>query len=500
MRSRHILASALVGLMLPALGGLASAAEAPAKSESADAGAASPAPDAGAASPEQGAAGGLFEQSQASTAAAAATGADAFKLSGYVRGDMYVGKVPGAGQGDIKAGYGEAALIARTKKGTYGDGFAELRLRYGMQSETQQQAVMDVREAYVNTYLGPLDIRMGKQIIVWGRADLLNPTNNLTPNDMRVRSAIEDDRRLGNVAVRANLRLEPVRLEGVWIPTYVPSELPPIDLLEVVSFGSPTYPKPELDKGLLAGRVHLELPSVDMSVSYLHGYAPLPGLTLTSVTFDPTNPSVVISRTAYKHQVVGFDFATALGDVIALRGEVAYRKPYDYEILYAPTPKPDLQYVLGADHTFGSLSVIAQYVGRYTFDWVKEEGPLDGDVNSDLLRADPPTISMQTARETINLQLAKNNQILFSQTAKIQHLATARVEWLTLHDTLSLSMVGMVNVTTKEWMAAPKIGYRLSDNMMAYIGAEILTGPKDTLFGLVDQKMSAGYAELRSTF
>jgi len=500
MRSRHILASALVGLMLPALGGLASAAEAPAKSESADAGAASPAPDAGAASPEQGASGGLFEQSQASTAAAAATGADAFKLSGYVRGDMYVGKVPGAGQGDIKAGYGEAALIARTKKGTYGDGFAELRLRYGMQSETQQQAVMDVREAYVNTYLGPVDIRLGKQIIVWGRADLLNPTNNLTPNDMRVRSAIEDDRRLGNVAVRANLRLEPVRIEGVWIPSYVPSELPPIDLPQFVVYGSPTYPKPELDKGLLAGRVHLELPSVDMSVSYLHGYAPLPGLTQTSLTFSSTNPSVVISRTAYKHQVVGFDFATAVGDIVALRGEVAYRKPYDYEKLYAPTPKPDLQYVLGADHTFGSLSVIAQYVGRYTFHWAKEDGPLAGAIDPTLLQTDNPTVSKQEAVESVNLQLAKNNQILFSQTAKIQHLATARVEWLTLHDTLSLSMLGLVNITTKEWMAAPKIGYRLSDNMMAYIGAEILTGPKDTLFGLVDQKMSAGYVELRSTF
>jgi hypothetical protein len=58
----------------------------------------------------------------------------------------------------------------------------------------------------------------------------------------------------------------------------------------------------------------------------------------------------------------------------------------------------------------------------------------------------------------------------------------------------------MVNFSTKEWMAAPKIGYHLSDSLIAYVGAEILTGPKDTLFGMVDQKMSAGYAELRSTF
>jgi hypothetical protein len=249
--------------------------------------------------------------------------------------------------------------------------------------------------------------------------------------------------------------------------------------------------------------VHLELPAVELSVSYLHGYAPLPGLTYVpqSLTFSSTNPSVLIARTAYKQQVVGFDFSTAIGDIVALRGEAAYRRPYDYEKTpYAPAPYPDLQYVLGVDHTFGSVSVIAQYLGRYTFHWSKEDGPLPGAGDTSQLKTDNPTVSNQEAVESVNLLLAKNNQILFAQTAKIQHLATARVEWLLLHDTLSLSALGLVNFTTKEWLAAPKIGYRLSDNMMAYVGAEILTGPKDTLFGLVDQKMSAGYVELRSTF
>jgi hypothetical protein len=502
MRSRQILASALVGLVLPAMGGVAAAAEAPATPENADAGAASPAADAGnaAGSSEQG---GLFEQSQASAATATVAGANTFKLSGYVRGDVYAGKVTGASQGDIKADYGEAALVARTKKGTYGDGFAELRLLYGMQSQTEQQATLDVREAYVNTYLGPVDLRLGKQIIVWGRADLLNPTANLTPNDLHVRSPIEDDRRIGNIAARANLRLAPVRLEGVWIPTYAATVLPPIDLPQFVYYSDPNFPKPELDKGLLAGRVHLELPAVEMSVSYLHGYAPLPGLTYVpgSLTFSATNPSVLIARTAYKQQVVGFDFSTAIGDILALRGEAAYRRPYDYEKApYAPAPYPDLQYVLGVDHTFGSVSVIAQYLGRYTFHWSKEDGPLAGAGDTSQLQTDNPSVSKQEAVESVNLLLAKNNQILFAQTAKIQHLATVRVEWLLLHDTLSLSALGLMNFTTKEWLAAPKIGYHLSDTLIAYVGAEILTGPSGTLFGLVDQKMSAGYVELRSTF
>jgi hypothetical protein len=278
----------------------------------------------------------------------------------------------------------------------------------------------------------------------------------------------------------------------------VANELPPVNLPQYVSYGDPKYPKPELDQGLLAGRVHLELASVEMSVSYLHGYAPMPGLTRSSVTLSDTNPSLIIARTAYKQQVVGFDFSTAIGDLVAIRGEAAYRAPYDYQNLIN-APKPDLQYAIGGDHTFGSLSVIVQYLGRYTFDWRKESGPADTSLTSAML-ARPDQVTEKAANSGIDATLRKTNQILFSQTEKIQHLATARLEWLTRHDTLSISALGMYNFSTKEWLASPKIGYRMSDSLIAYVGAEVLTGPGGTLFGLVDQQLSAGYVELRSTF
>jgi hypothetical protein len=359
-----------------------------------------------------------------------------------------------------------------------------------------------VREAYVNAYLGPVDLRLGKQVVVWGRADLLNPTNNLTPNDLRIRSPMDDDRRIGNVAARAFLRLAPLpmRIEGVWVPFYVPSELPQVFLPLFVSFGDPTYPEPMLRNGLAAGKIHVELPSFEASVSYLQGPAPLPGLTLGSLTFDPVNPSVKVSRTAYRHQVVGLDFSTAIGDLVAIRGEAAYRRPFNYEKrIY--NPRPDLQYALGLDRTFGPVNVIVQYLGRYAFDWEKQNGPAT-ELDPDVLKMDPTLGEnyRESYTNNINSQLARMNQILFTQTEHVQHLATARVEMLALQEKLSLSAIGMVNVSTKEWLAAPKLGYRLSDTMTAYVGAEILTGPHGTLFGLVDQTLSAGYAELRSTF
>jgi hypothetical protein len=255
-------------------------------------------------------------------------------------------------------------------------------------------------------------------------------------------------------------------------------------------------------------RLHLELPAVDMSVSYLYGNALLPGLTLTGLTLtaDPNTgmpgaspPSVLVSRTAYDQQVFGFDFSTSLGEVATLRGEAAYRRPYGYAgVIDGHIAYPDLQYVAGIDHNFGSLSVILQYMGRYAMDWQKQNGPAMP-LNASVLLMEP--MSNQTSvTSVINSQLAKINQILFSQTAQIQHLGTLRFEWLGAHDTLSISSLCMYNFTTREWVVTPRIGYHLSDALMAYAGAQIFHGPTDTLFGLIDAQLSAGYVELRYTF
>jgi hypothetical protein len=461
------------------------------------------------------------EQGQAAEATPAASDASegaaetpAFEFGGYVRGDMYVGKVPDANNGQIKAGYGEFALNARLRKEQFGDAFAELRLRDGLQGEAHG-TILDLREAYVNTYLGPLDLRLGKQIIVWGRADAFNPTNNLTPNDLRVRSPVEDDRRVGNIGARAFLNFAPFRLEGVWMPLYVASELPAYKLPQDVYFGSTNYPTPNLDKGLGAGRLHLELPAVDMSVSFVHGYAPLPGLALqryTSLHYDVggVDTQILISKTAYEQNVAGFDFSTTLGDFLGVRGEIAYRRPVEYKdpsVAYY-TAHPDLQYVLGIDHTFGSVSVIAQYLGRYIFDWHKENGPtnpMSSSAITNLVQADGsiipvPAATKRTIEDAIHSTLAQKNQIIFGQTEQVQHLASLRLEWLTLNETLSFSALGLVNFSTREWLAYPKITYKISDRMSTAIGGEIYWGPDGTLFGLIKETLSAGYAELRYAF
>jgi hypothetical protein len=449
------------------------------------------------ASGEVGTGSGLFESAQAEGGDAGATDTatpSGFDLNGYVRGDVFIGKRPDKAQAEMKAVYSELSLKVRVKKEKYGDAYAEPRFRYGLQGE-ERSLFVDLREAYVNLYAGPLDLRLGKQIVVWGRADALNPTSNITPVDFRIHSPVEDDRRLGNVGARAFLNFAPVRLEGVWMPLYAATELPPLPLPDRVSLGPERYPPPLFKSGLEAVRAHLELPAVELSASYLYGYAPLPGLDIEQVNLTLNeNANVVVSRKAYDQHVLGFDFATTLGE-IGVRGEVAYRVPLHHRRrLYAPNP--DVQYVLGLDHTFDEVSVLAQYIGRYTVNWREE---FTGEASTEDL---PRFGEGQRAEvnEFIANTLRGKNQILFNQLARVQNLATLRLEWLTLHQTLSLSTLGMMNFTTQEWLLFPKVGYQISDNLSATVGAEIYAGPYDTLFGVIDSRLSAGYAELKMSF
>jgi hypothetical protein len=79
-------------------------------------------------------------------------------------------------------------------------------------------------------------------------------------------------------------------------------------------------------------------------------------------------------------------------------------------------------------------------------------------------------------------------------------MAAARIEWQTLHETLSFSAFGMFNVTSKEWLVLPKVLYKFSDHISGAIGAEIYRGPEGTLLDNIEIPLSAGYLELKAAF
>ena len=64
------------------------------------------------------------------------------------------------------------------------EGWTALRgpLEYG-------EATGELREAFVDLRFGHLDVRAGRQMIAWGRADGVNPTDNLSGQDLTAAGA-----------------------------------------------------------------------------------------------------------------------------------------------------------------------------------------------------------------------------------------------------------------------------------------------------------------------
>jgi len=127
-------------------------------------------------------------------------------------------------------------------------------------------ATRTLREAYVTWRPAHFDLRVGKQIISWGRADKLNPTDNLSPKDLTLVTPDDDDQRLGTLAAQATLFVANYSLAAIWLPQFRPSVVP----LPVPS-GIPIKQMPANERGHWAVKLERSDASIDWSLSYLDG-------------------------------------------------------------------------------------------------------------------------------------------------------------------------------------------------------------------------------------
>lgn len=400
-----------------------------------------------------------------------------YELNGFIRGVLFSGKVPDEDRAELKSAYGELGLKMRVRKGDWSDGFAEVRFRRGSEFGGPVSE-FNIREAYVNMYKGNLDLRLGHQIVVWGRADGFNPTNNITPQNMLARSTDEDDRREGNFLMRAFYYLNPVSMELIWVPQYNPSVLP-IGLFpfpDDVTLGETVNPDANLENGSIALKTNLETSQMEGSVSYFRGYMPMPGIDITDLELVDDGFVVTVSPTAYQMQVIGADFSTSIGS-FGLRGEAAYRIPVEDHEEEVYVPNPDVQWVLGADRSVGDFSIIAQYIGRYVMDF-------------------EPFESTGWAYDELILK----NRMIASQLDEISHAAFARPTLAMNHETMSLECLAYYCITTEELLIRPSLTVDVADALELRIGGEWYSGPENTLFGSIEEPLSSAFVEFKASF
>jgi hypothetical protein len=216
--------------------------------------------------------------------------------------------------------------------------------------------------AYVAlTDLAPgLDIKVGRQIVVWGTADKFNPTNNINPDDLEDRPLFTEPIANQMVVVDyAPLKRDRDKLyfQGVYVPLFFPALLPPsaaaglkdpyaespfVNATEInkltylqddflvknpkllpLVYGHVEMPEAKFTNGQFAFKLGSRLGEVDLSASYYYGRHDIPLAVDARTTMTaPLNQEPPPDNGYYfrsdvrliypKMQVIGLDFATQI--------------------------------------------------------------------------------------------------------------------------------------------------------------------------------------------
>lgn len=277
--------------------------------------------------------------------------------------------------------------------------FSSIEIRNDLSDKSRDRVFLD--EGYVDLLLlKNLDVRVGKQIINWGTADGINPTNNINPVDFSDILDTEDER-IGVLALSSKFYLGKFVLEAVVVPLFTPSILPvgesrwlpsypnyfqhPVYPEKVLKSSyqlqSPVLPTNDIRNGQYAAKVSTSLKGWDFSGSYFYGRDDLPSLYVSPVFINNDSIRLAISSRYQRLQVVGADFATTLGR-IGVRGESAYFLTEDRHGENSFIDDPFILSVLSFDRVFSNVisnhNVNVLFQGIYQYITTGEEVPNTG--------------------------------------------------------------------------------------------------------------------------
>ncbi len=339
--------------------------------------------------------------------------------------------------------------------------------------EDEYRLAAKLREGFVDLTFDAVDIRLGKQQVVWGKTDGFRITDLVNPLDLKEFGLADfiDSR---------------IPLWMAKIDYYVATDfafqflvIPELEFTQLAHAGSeyalanPAYPAgvipnvqktdtPEegLDNTEYGLRFSGYYEGWDFSVNYLYTWDDLPTVRKS------LNPSTGVLTLSPKHErlhVVGGTFATVMLDSV-VRGEVAAHlgKYFDVTDMAAPdmvVDKPFLNYALAVERDLFDISWLVQFLQEAILDY--EDAISDDEIAT--------TFTLRAAKSFIN-------------------------------ETLEFEFTAAYGVNDQEFLLRPALNYDLADSTKLTLGVDVFEGDDDTsLFGQFDDK-DRFYAEVVYSF
>jgi hypothetical protein len=331
------------------------------------------------------------------------------------------------------------------------------------------KSILELREGYLERSFGLLDLRIGRQVLVWGRADKVNPTDQWTTKNMRLLGTDDEDQRLGVFTISGVLNLGDYRLMGVLQPEWRDPvyPIPPISGVSIENL------RPQSAFQQFGIKVDHTGGAADYSLSYSNVISRMPNLTILSAGVT----GVRLGLNFEKVQVFGADFAWNFGE-FGLRGETAYTHSRD------PSGGDPLRFnseifsVLGVDRSwFENFNFNLQFLHKHVFDFQ------DGDSITD------PNLKF----------LARQQNLIANQLGADRFGISLRPSYKIWNDTLDFEIAYLQWFYEVGGLFRPKVTYAINDHLKVIAGLEKYFGIQNSFFGRLSD-LSTVFTEVRVSF
>ena len=390
--------------------------------------------------------------------------AEAFAYRLHDPGD--VAKLKTLGWLEGKYTFSEAANLRLATRGAY-DAVFDATDRYPANVERDQKTELSLREAILTLRHDDVEVRLGRQQIVWGEAISTFVTDVVNPRDFR-EFVLPDfsELRIPIWALDVVYRLGPgVTLEGVWTPDTMHNRLPKqgteFQFARIpFRFRNPVVRLPDdpdqfsLARSEGGARLSVLREGWDVALIYYDQ------ADKTSVLFhrrvpQPPAPDVVVLEPRHPRlHVVGATLGKSVDEVV-VRAEVAATIGKRYETIDpldrdGVVRRDTIDYLVGVDYTmFGSLDTALQ-------------------VGQKILTGSATNITRPGVAGVVTTSVA------------------LRVTTGFLDNTLNPTVLVVVGADRGDVRVSPRLDWLVSGSVTVSVGADIFEGPKRTLYGQFD--------------
>ncbi len=378
------------------------------------------------------------------------TWTDPFKLSGWLDTVQSV-RTKNPGDGLLTSRARLRLELSADFKMLYGFVSTDVEKNWKITSETGAE----LHEFWLEHAGKGWDIRLGRQIIIWGKADGVQITDIISPPDYTEAFTRDlDETRLPVDAIKFRLLSDWLNTELIWIPTFRPAVLPapgnPWAISTVLPDGVTVSSASAIEPGLSFKNSEIGMkltsfqPGLDLGASFFYTWDDFPA-NHRSVQQVGSLTKVQLTPRHHRLAVFGLECSRPCSDFV-FRSEAAW------------------------------------YLGRYLDTKTIADEPLSRNVVSWLGGID------WTPGNDWNLiaQLTGNHIINYEQRLKDREhsfMSTLNLSKKLLRQTLTLSTMLYYQINSSELYSRLKAEYELTDNFRLALGADMFAG-KNGQFGV----------------